>query len=139
MAASLLTRLQRNADPQGGGRAVYRGDDLESAVLAHLERMLNTRLGSSLSAPDYGVTELSQLRHDFPDAYSIMQRSLKNGLLKYEPRLRNVQVKVVNSDDVGDALYVYFEISAQLLHPNGERQQISFSTSIDESSNVQIG
>ena len=81
MAGSLLTRLQRAADPQSSSRSVYRGEDLESVVLTHLGQMLNTRLGSALSAPDYGIVDLSQLRHDFPEANSIMQRSIKNGLV----------------------------------------------------------
>jgi hypothetical protein len=34
--------------------------------------------------------------------------------------------------------YVYFEVSAQLVHPNGERQPVRFSTSVDESSNVRV-
>ena len=49
-----------------------------------------------------------------------------------------MQVKIIESEDVRDSLYVYFEISAQLVHPSGERQAIRFSTSVDESSNVQI-
>jgi hypothetical protein len=36
-------------------------------------------------------------------------------------------------------MYVYFEVTAQLVYPNGERQPIRFSTSVDESSNVKIG
>ena len=35
-------------------------------------------------------------------------------------------------------MFVYYEITAQLVHPDGDRQAIRFSTSIDESSNVVV-
>ncbi|MFP6683842.1 MAG: type VI secretion system baseplate subunit TssE [Polyangiaceae bacterium] len=133
--ASLLTRLEIAADPSASGRSVYRGEDLESVVIRHLKRMLNTRAGSSLTAPDYGIIELSELIHDFPNATGIMQRSIKNTISKHEPRLRNIQVRSVESE-VSDPMNVHFEITGQLVYPDGERQAVRFNTSVDESSNV---
>ncbi len=137
--SSLFKRLERGADPTSTGRAVYRGDDLEAAVLSHLQRMLNTRQGSSLTAPDYGIVELSELLHDFPNATGLMQRCIKNTILKYEPRLKNVQVRAIDADEDQSQIFVYYEITAQLVYPDGDRQPIRFSTSVDESSNVVIG
>jgi len=137
--ASLFRRLEKGADPTSTGRAFYRGDDLEASVLEHLQRMLNTRQGSSLTAPDYGIIELSELLHDFPNATGLMQRCIKNTILKYEPRLKNVQVRAVDGDEDQSQMVVYYEITAQLIYPDGERQPIRFSTSVDESSNVSIG
>lgn len=137
--SSLLKRIERNADPTSTGRAVYRGADLESAVLEHLSKLLNTRQGAAPTAPDYGMVELSELLHDFPEAHGIMQRAIKNTILKYEPRLRNVQVRAVQGDDDESKMFIYFEVTAQLVYPNGERQPIRFNTSVDESSNVKIG
>lgn len=136
--ASLLQRLKRQADPTGSGRSVYRGEDLESTVVDHLQRMLNTRQGSALTVPDYGIVELSELLHDFPDATGIMQRAIKNSILKYEPRLKNVQVRTIEGE-LASQMMVYFEISAQLVFPDGGRQPVRFSTSVDQSSNVVIG
>ncbi len=136
--ASLLARLERNADPNSSGRSVYRGEDLESVVMEHLQKMLNTRAGSALTAPDYGIIELSEMVHEFPDAHALMQRTIKNTVAKYEPRLKNVQVRLIEREDDRDAFMVYFEITAQLVYPNGDRQPIRFSTSVDQSSNVQI-
>jgi type VI secretion system protein len=137
-AISLLRRLERAADPTSAARSRFRGEDLESAVLEHLQRLLNTRQGSALTAPDYGVIELSEMAHDFPDATGLMQRCLKNTIAKYEPRLKNVQVRAIEPDEDDNPTLAYFEISAQLVYPNGERQGIRFSTSVDESSNVRI-
>lgn len=136
-SGSLLQRLREAADPTSSGRSVYRGGDLEAIVVDHLQRMLNTRQGSSLTAPDYGVVELSELLHDFPDSLGVMQRAIKNSILKYEPRLKNVQVRAVDPDPE-HPMQLFFEITAQLVYPDGGRQPVRFSTSIDQSSNVSI-
>jgi type VI secretion system protein len=135
--ASLLDRLRRGADPTSSERVMYRGDDLETVVIDHLRRMLNTRQGSSLTVPDYGILELSELMHDFPDALGIMQRAIKNSILAYEPRLKNVQVRAVPSEDK-NVMFVYFEVTAQLVYPDGRRAPVRFGTRIDESSNVKV-
>jgi type VI secretion system protein len=136
--ASLLKRLERAADPTSSGRSVYRGEDLESAVVEHLQKMLNTRAGAALTAPDYGMIEISDMLHEFPDAMGIVQRAIKHAVTKYEPRLKNVQVRVVEPEEDDNQLFVYFEVTAQLVHPNGERQPVRFSTVIDDSSNVRV-
>lgn len=136
--ASLFARLERNADPSASGRSVYRGEDLETVVLEHLKRLLNTRAGSAPTAPDYGVVELSELVHDFPDAPSVMQRTIKNTIAKYEPRLKNVQVRAVESEDAREAMTFLFEVTGQVVYPNGERHPVRFTTSVDPSSNVQV-
>jgi len=135
--ASLLDRIRRGADPNYSERVMYRGDDLESVVVDHLRRMLNTRQGSSLTVPDYGIVELSELMHDFPDALGIMQRAIKNSILTYEPRLKNVQVRAITGDELNQ-MFVYFEITAQIVYPDGRRAPVRFSTRIDESSNVKV-
>lgn len=136
--ASLLKRLEQNADPTASGRSVYRGADLETAVTEHLQKMLNTRAGATLTAPDYGMIEISEMLHEFPDALGVVQRAIKNAITKYEPRLKNVQVRLVQPEEDENQLFVYFEVTAQLVHPNGERQPVRFSTMIDDSSNVTI-
>ncbi len=133
-----MKRLRSNADAVAAGRTRYRADDVEAEVAKHLQEMLNTRAGASLSAPEYGMVEISDMLHDFPDAMGVMQRAIKNSITKYEPRLRNVQVRLVQPDEDEQQLYVHFEISAQLVHPNGDRQPVRFSTSVDESSNVRV-
>jgi len=133
-----MKRLRANADAVSAGRTRYRADDVEAEVAKHLQQMLNTRAGASLSAPEYGMVEISDMLHDFPDAMGVMQRAIKNSITKHEPRLRNVQVRLVQPDEDEQELFVHFEISAQLVHPNGDRQPVRFSTSVDESSNVRV-
>ena len=131
MAKSLLRRIERAADPTSNERRYYRGDDLESAVFEHLRELLNTRRGASLSAPGYGIDDVAELARDYPDSLADMPRAIKNTLLKYEPRLKNVQVRAVKPEQEGTHLMAHFEITAQLIDQNGERQPFRFRTSMD--------
>ncbi len=100
--ASFLSRIERAADPLSNERYTSRDGDVESAVTQHLARMLNTRQGSALTCPDYGLIEVSEVLYDFPDAIGIMQRALKNTIQTYEPRLKNVQVRHLKSEAGGE-------------------------------------
>jgi type VI secretion system protein len=137
MVASLLSRIEQAADPTSSGRYTSRDSDTESSVTQHLARMLNTRQGSCLTCPDYGLIEVSEVLYDFPDAIGIMQRALKNTIQTYEPRLKNVQVRHLKSE-VGNEMSLSFEITAQLQLPDGRRQSLRFSTAVDGSGNVKV-
>lgn len=137
MSSSLLSRIERAADPVSSDRYSRRDDDVESAVIAHLQQMLNTRQGSCLTCPDYGLVEVSEVIYEFPEAVGIVQRALKNSIQTYEPRLKNVQVRHVKNEFAGE-MVLQFEITAQLHLPDGRRQALRFSTSLDHSGNVKL-
>ncbi|HSN97676.1 MAG TPA: type VI secretion system baseplate subunit TssE [Candidatus Nanopelagicales bacterium] len=136
--ASLLTRIMHAADPNSTERHTWRDQDLEGAIMTHLKNMLNTRQGSSLTCPDYGLMEVSDVLHEFPDAIGLLQRSIKNSIQQYEPRLKNVQVRQLKND-VAQAMVLEFEITAQIQYPDGRRQQLRFGASVDHSGNVKMG
>ena len=99
----LLSRLA-SRDP---GRRV----DEVTSIINNLRVLLNTRVGDSMSAPEFGVVDLVDLVHDFPHAASAVQKSIKHAIAEFEPRLRNVRVRAVES---GDPLTLAFEVSARL-------------------------
>lgn len=138
MSASLLTRLAHAADPHATERYTWKDNDLESAVTKHMSQMLNTRQGSSLTCPDYGLIEVSEILHDFPEAIGMMQRAIKNSIQQYEPRLKNVQVRHMKNEAT-HSMVLEFEITAQLQHPDGRRQAMRFGTTVDQSGNVKLG
>lgn len=119
-------------------RHTWKDQDLEQAVVTHLVRMLNTRQGSSLTCPDYGLIEVSEMLHDFPDAIGIVQRAIKNSIQNYEPRLKNVQVRHLKNEVTGN-MVLEFEITGQLHYPDGRRSPLRFSTAVDQSGNVKLG
>lgn len=103
-ARGLLSRLA-SADPS-------RPVDEVHSIVGNLRAILNTRLGDSMSAKDFGVVDFVDLVHQFPSAAQTIQRSIRNTIAQYEPRLRNVRVRVVDS---GDPLSLAFEVSARLV------------------------
>ncbi len=137
MPRSFLDRLERAADPNWNERSTSRDADLETNVVQHIDRILNTRQGSALTCPDYGLVEVSEVLYDFPDAIGIVQRSLKNCIQTYEPRLKNVQVRPIKSD-VANNMKLEFEITAQLHLSDGRKQSLRFATIVDESGNVSV-
>lgn len=137
MAAPFLSRIEQASDPNSSGRYTSRDSDTEAAVAQHLARLLNTRQGSCLTAPDYGLIEVSEVLYDFPDAIGVMQRALKNTIQVYEPRLKNVQVRHIKND-LGQEMVLQFEITAQLHLPDGRRQSLRFATAVDASGNVKV-
>jgi type VI secretion system protein len=137
MPGPLLNRIERAADPNSNERYTSRDADVEAGIVQHIVRLLNTRQGSCLTCPDYGLIEISELLYDFPDAAGIMQRALKNTIQTYEPRLKNVQVRSIKNEIPGDTS-LQFEITAQLQLPDGRRQSLRFGTSVDGSGNVKV-
>jgi type VI secretion system protein len=135
--ASLITRLERAADPNSSERYTRKDADHEQSVTEHLVHMLNTRQGACLTCPDYGLIEVSEVLYDFPDAIGIVQRALKNSIQTYEPRLKNVQVRHIKNEALHE-LVLQFEITAQIHLPDGRRQSMRFATTVDGSGNVKI-
>ncbi len=97
--------------------ASARGVDDVELIIGNLQALLNTRLGDAVSAEGFGVVDLVDIVHDFPAAAQIMQRSIRATISKYEPRLRNVSVRLVASDD---PLILTFEISGRMV---GDRRR----------------
>jgi type VI secretion system protein len=152
MAAPLLTRIawlarsdrsDRAAAPHDTDRQALQAlqalkdNDVEGAILSHLHQMLNTRRGSCLTCPDYGLVDVSELLDDFPDAIATVQRSIKTSVQTYEPRLKNAQVRHLKGDG-RPAVALHFEISGQLHLPDGRKRTLSITAEIDPSGSVRL-
>lgn len=135
-----------NATSQGSGpRAARRGllarlssggqriGELES-IVTHLQELLNTRIGESLSAPDFGIVDFADVVHNFPEATQVLQQSIRATILKYEPRLRNVSVHPVPSNDT---LMIAFEVSARLAS-GAQRGVFRVRTELTSTGKIQV-
>ncbi len=131
---SLLERL-RDPDAQPGRSIHENTNRLAESVMANLRRLLNSRHGIAPIAADYGIPDLSDVVHDFPDAIAGMRKAIKTTVEKYEPRLRRVNIKHVASPD--DPLALHFEITGELVTEE-ERASVWFETRIDGTGAVQV-
>ena len=131
------TLLERIADPRAGEpRTVSESTQrIADSVLRHLRRMLNTWHGHTLTLPDYGIPNLSELVHSFPESIALMQRAIKRSIEEYEPRLRRVRVRPAQSEE--DLLTLHFEISADLVTA-GEKAAIRLDTRVDSVGRMQV-
>ncbi len=126
MARGLLGRLA-SSNPS-------RTTDEVQSIIGNLRAILNTRLGDSPAASDFGVIDLADLYHDFPNATQYLQRSIRDTIQKYEPRLTSVRVRPAPSED---PLTLTFEISARLTHDR-RRGLVRVRTQVNHGGRVDI-
>lgn len=126
MARGFLSRLASTAPS--------RSTDEVQSIIGNLRAILNTRLGDSPAAVDFGVIDLSDLYHDFPDATQFLQRSIRDTIQKYEPRLTSVRVRPAPSDS---PLTLVFDISARLAS-NRKRGLVRVRTEVNHGGRVEI-
>lgn len=89
-------------------------NDVES-IIAHLAVLLNTHNGDSGTAMDFGVPDFTDALHDMPNQTSSFLDTIRQVILRYEPRLRNVTVRLAPREN---PLELNFEISARLNDAN---------------------
>ncbi len=119
---SLLERL-RDPEADEGRRASDDLEALEASILAHLRRMLNSRQGHALAALDYGMPDLSEALRTYPSSISSVEQAIRASIEKYEPRLRDVSVRFVESEH--DVLTLSFQIRGRLVRDRNLGLQVS--------------
>lgn len=90
-------------------------NDEHAVIISHLNRLLNTRRGSSLSDPDYGIPDLNDLLGQMPRSCHSIARIFEDCIRKYETRIEVYQVranKSVGTDKIN------FEIIASVKSRN---------------------
>lgn len=105
------------------------------SVVRHLERILNTKQGNAQIADDYGIPDFTDFKSAFPDTHRDLERSLRQTIQKYEPRLTSVRVKFVPRDD--EMLTVSFQIMARLVL-EGRKDPIVFESILDADGKIKI-
>jgi type VI secretion system protein len=134
-AIPLLTRMRSLQLARGAAASAASTEStIRDSVLQHLQAMCSTRLGSVPIRPDYGLPDVSEMVHSFPDAIDAIAKALAHTIEKYEPRLTNVVVRHVPSHVV--ELVVRFEITARLA--DFKHSPVQFETHIDASRRVHV-
>ena len=131
---SFFERLEAPAEGDGY-RLRTDSRRLTESVLIHLRDLLNTRQGSAMALPDYGLPDFNDLAKRFPDAIFELKRNIKSCIEKFEPRLTRVRVEYVRDEE--DPLRLRYEISAQLLSED-EATNVCFETTLESGGKVRV-
>lgn len=81
------------------------------SVLDNMQRILNCRAGTLAHLPDYGLPDMTKILQGMPGAAHQLMGTLSDVLLKYEPRLKRVDVVILAQNQPGELRYA---IDAQL-------------------------
>ena len=130
---TLLAKIRRPELAQP--RRAMSDREIRDSILSNLIHMCTTRAGTMLTCPDYGIADVSEMIHSFPDAISIMAQSLRHTIQNYEPRLQNVQVVHVPTEATD--LTLRFEIRARVVL-DGSKTAVKFETALDTSRRLTI-
>lgn len=131
---TLLERLQR---PEEDLRPTIHENTarLRESVLANLRRLLNSRHGIAPIQELYGIPDLCDVIHNFPEAVGAMRKAIKTSIETYEPRLKKVTVTHVEAPD--EVLSLRFEIKAELITEE-DRESVWIETRIDSKGAVAV-
>ena len=131
---SLIDRL-RHRDPAAGRTTQVDLGQLADSVMLNLRQMLNSRQGLARTVDDYGLPDLTDVVHNFPEAIDVCRRSIRASIEKYEPRLTAVAVEHVPDPD--DIFHLRFEIRARM-KTDKESIPIAFYTMLDASGHARV-
>lgn len=104
------------------------------SIVAHLQRILNTRQGSVPISDLYGIPDLTDFMTSYPESVTEIERSIRLAIEEYEPRLRAIKIVFLPQEE--DILCLRFQISA-CLHADWGKN-IRMETIVDADGKIRI-
>ncbi len=104
------------------------------SILRHMECILNTRQGSVIIAPDFGMPDFTNLKMFGDESAREIEQTIRDIITKYEPRL--VQPRVGFTPQEEDLLALRFSISAKLAID--ENIPVVFNTIVRDDGKIQV-
>lgn len=75
------------------------------SVLDNMQRILNCRAGTLAHIPDYGLPDMTSILQGMPGTAHQLMATLSAILLKYEPRLKKIEVVLLEQTIPGELRY----------------------------------
>jgi type VI secretion system protein len=75
------------------------------SVLDNMQRILNCRAGTLAHLPDFGLPDMTKILQGMPGSAHQLMSTLSAVLLKYEPRLKNINVILLEQAQPGELRY----------------------------------
>ncbi|MCZ7610525.1 MAG: type VI secretion system baseplate subunit TssE [Ignavibacterium sp.] len=100
---------------------------IKSSIIENLRMVLSTRQGSVQHLPDFGMPDILQLYFNSNNSIDPVKKEIKNVILKYEPRIANVEVHKTDFDQ--ESMKITLKVVATIKDiPNKEILLTEFST-----------
>jgi type VI secretion system protein len=100
---------------------------LRSSIIENLRMVLSTRQGSVQHLPDFGMPDILQLYFNSDNSIDPIKKEIRNVVLKYEPRIAEVEVHKTNFDQ--ESMKITLKVIATIKDiPNKEILLTEFST-----------
>ncbi|CAM4130363.1 type VI secretion system lysozyme-like protein [Yersinia intermedia] len=91
-----------------GGLDIHQVSEANQGVLSvldNMQRILNCRAGTLSHLPDYGLPDMSKILQGMPGTAHSLLTTLSATLLKYEPRLKSLNVVLLPQTTPGHLEY----------------------------------
>ncbi|MFP4033938.1 MAG: type VI secretion system baseplate subunit TssE [Desulfovermiculus sp.] len=110
---------------------------LKNSITRHLRLILNTRQGSAQIAPDFGLPDFTNMISDTgPQSMETIQAEVRRVVLKYEPRLADIQV-IHHQEKRGTTAGLTFRLSGNIRYK--DRQiPVVFETVLEPDGKISI-
>lgn len=102
---SLYDMLYGNVDGGLELNHVSEENQLILSVLDNMQRILNCRAGTLAHLPDYGLPDMTKILQGMPGTAHQLIATLSGVLLKYEPRLKSLNVTLLEQTQSGELRY----------------------------------
>ena len=132
----LLERIRMNAK-RPSRRSGQDPKQMIHSIQDHLQRILNTRQGNVVIADDYGIPDFTNFMSGFEETQRSLERSIRQTIQKYEPRLQGVRVTFLDEKERSDKLTLNFQIQARLVLP-GHKEAVMFESMVDSGGKVRV-
>lgn len=84
-----------------------------ASIKEHLNKLLTSRVETSLIADDYGLVDISNIHNEyFSEFLKSLEIEIKKAVENYEPRLKDIKVSFIRTDD--KRFNLNFEIEGML-------------------------
>jgi len=71
---------------------------LSSSIFENVRMILNTRKGSVLHLPDFGIPDILQLYYGGGNPLELLKKEIRDVILKYEPRISEARIEKSDFD-----------------------------------------
>lgn len=125
LSGTLFERIRRT------GKSTYHNGNAKTfrqSICRNLQNILNTRYGSCQGTPELGIIDFNDASAFTADFWTVVTQAIKDCILRYEPRITQVDVTTTSNRNTQLDLYFHLTVWVNL---DGIRDMLEFDLSLD--------